>query len=345
MKWKRMEIPTKLEVEKETLTSLYGKFTAEPFERGYGQTIGNSLRRVLLSSIQAAAVTSVKIDNVLHEFGTIKGVIEDATEIILNIKQLKIKLHGNAPKKIYLSAEGEKVVKAGDIKQDPEIEIVNKDLVIANLTSSDAKLNIEMTVEVGRGYVTAEENKKEENPIGTIPVDSIFTPVTKVNFNVENTRVGQITDYEKLILEIWTDGRIKPEEALSYTSKILKDHLTAFISVEEEMEVEEEPQVDKPREKMKELMKKSVEELELSVRSANCLKVAGIKYISDLVQKTEGDMLKYRNFGKKSLKEISDILKSMGFSFGMELDNELLSEISGSSLTNEKKGSKSKKNK
>jgi DNA-directed RNA polymerase subunit alpha len=344
MKWKRMEMPTKLDIEKETLSNFYGKFIAEPFERGYGQTIGNSLRRVLLSSIQAPAVTAIKIENVLHEFGTIEGVVEDVTGIILNIKQLKIKLHGNAPKKIYLIAEKEKVVKASDIKQDPEIEIVNPDLVIANLTSDNARLNMEMLVDVGKGYATSEENKKEEYPIGMIPIDSIFTPVTKVNFNVENTRVGQITDYERLILEIWTDGRVKPEEALSYASKILKDHLTVFISVEEEIEMEEEPKIDKNKERLKELLKKSVDELELSVRSSNCLKVAGIKTILDLVRKTESEMLEYKNFGKKSLKEISDMLKGMGLSFGMTIDPDVLSEVISSTTTDsKKKGSKKTK--
>ena len=344
MKWKRMEMPTKLDIEKETLSNFYGKFIAEPFERGYGQTIGNSLRRVLLSSIQAHAVTAIKIENVLHEFGTIEGVVEDVTGIILNIKQLKIKLHGNAPKKIYLIAEKEKVVKASDIKQDPEIEIVNPDLVIANLTSDNARLNMEMLVDVGKGYATSEENKKEEYPIGMIPIDSIFTPVTKVNFNVENTRVGQITDYERLILEIWTDGRVKPEEALSYASKILKDHLTVFISVEEEIEMEEEPKIDKNKERLKELLKKSVDELELSVRSSNCLKVAGIKTILDLVRKTESEMLEYKNFGKKSLKEISDMLKGMGLSFGMTIDPDVLSEVISSTTTDsKKKGSKKTK--
>jgi DNA-directed RNA polymerase subunit alpha len=320
MKWKRMEMPSKLEVEKETLTPSYGKFVAEPFERGYGQTIGNSIRRVLLSSIQAAAVTSVKIDGVLHEFGTVEGVSEDVTEIILNIKQLRIKLQGGGPKKIYLSAEGAKTVKAGDIKQDADMEIVNPEMTIATLTSSNSKINMEMMVDVGRGYVRSDDNKKEDNPIGMIAIDSIFTPVTKVNYTVENTRVGQITDYEKLVLEIETDGRIKPEDALSYAAKIMRDHLTIFINVEEDMEVEEEAPVDQDREKMKDVLKKSVEELELSVRSANCLKVAGIKSISELVQKTEADMLKYRNFGKKSLKEISDILGTMGLSFGMKLE-------------------------
>jgi DNA-directed RNA polymerase subunit alpha len=317
MKWKRMEIPGKLEIEKETLSGTYGKFIAEPFERGFAHTVGNSLRRVLLSSIQTAAVVAIKIDRVTSEFGTIEGVIEDVTDIILNMKQLKIKLHGNAPKKIYINVEGEKVVKASDIKEDAEIEIINPDLVIANITKAGMKFNVEMTVDVGRGYNRASENKRDDYPVGTIAIDSIFTPVTKVNFTVENTRVGQITDYEKLVLEIWTDGRIKPEVSLSYAAKITRDHLATFINVEDDMEIEDEPTFDKSREKVKELMKKSVDEMELSVRSANCLRVAGIKTIEELVTKSETDMLKYRNFGKKSLKEISDILITMGLSFGM----------------------------
>ncbi|MEI7904069.1 MAG: DNA-directed RNA polymerase subunit alpha [Candidatus Firestonebacteria bacterium] len=322
MKWKRMEMPNKLEVDKDSLSDKYGKFVAEPFERGYGQTIGTAIRRVLLSSIQAAAVTTIKIDGVQHEFGTVEGVAEDVTEIILNIKQLKLKLHGQSQKKIQLTVSGEKTVKAKDIKQDAELEIVNPELTLCTLTNSNSKINIEMTVDVGRGYVTAETNKKEDNPIGTLAIDSIFTPVTKVNFTVENTRVGQITDYEKLVLEVWTDGRIKPEDALSFTAKILRDHLSIFINVEEDMEVEEEAPVDKDMEKLKEILKKSVDELELSVRSANCLKVAGIQTIIELVSKSEGDMLKYRNFGKKSLKEIADILGTMGLSFGMKVDAE-----------------------
>jgi len=322
MKWKRMEMPTKLEVDKDSLSLTYGKFVAEPFERGYGQTIGTAIRRVLLSSIQAAAVTSIKIDGVSHEFGTIEGVAEDVTEIILNIKQLKLKLHGQSQKKIFLTATGKKDVKAKDIKQDAEMEIVNPELVLCTLTNSNSKINIEMVVDMGRGYVTAEVNKKEEMPIGTLAIDSIFTPVNKVNFTVENTRVGQITDYEKIVLEIWTDGRIKPEDALSFSAKIMRDHLSIFINVEEDMEVEEEAPVDKDMEKLKEILKKSVDELELSVRSANCLKVAGISSIIELVSKSEGDMLKYRNFGKKSLKEIADILGTMGLSFGMKVDAE-----------------------
>ncbi|OGF51251.1 MAG: DNA-directed RNA polymerase subunit alpha [Candidatus Firestonebacteria bacterium RIFOXYA2_FULL_40_8] len=321
MKWKRMEMPKSLEVDSSTLTGVYGKFVAEPFERGYGQTVGTALRRVLLSSIQAAAVTSIKIENVLHEFGTIKGVLEDVTHIILNVKQIKINLHGNAPKKLTLNVEGAKTVTAGDITPDAEIEIVNPELVIATTTSASSKLVIEFVVDTGRGYVVSEDNKKEGTPIGVIPVDSIFTPVTRVNYTVENTRVGQQTDYEKLVLEIWTDGRIKPEEALSYAAKIMKDHLAVFIGNEDELVMEDESSVDKNNAQMEEMLKKSVDELELSVRSANCLKIAGIKSIDELVKKSENEMLKYRNFGKKSLKEISDILKSMGLAFNMDLDS------------------------
>lgn len=320
MKWKRMEMPKSMEVDSGTLTDKYGKFIAEPFERGYGQTVGTALRRVLLSSIQTAAITSIKIENVLHEFGTIKGVTEDVTQIILNVKQIKIKLLGNSPRKLHLKAEGEKTVTAGDITTDPEIEIVNPEQVIATLTSASAKLEIEFAVDTGRGYVVSEDNKKEEDSIGVIPVDSIFTPVTRVNYTVENTRVGQRTDFEKLIVEIWTDGRIKPEDALSYSAQIMKEHLAIF-GDDGELVMEEESSVDKNAVQMEEILKKSVDELELSVRSANCLKVAGIKYIGELVTKSEPEMLKYRNFGKKSLKEISEILKGMGLSFNMDLDS------------------------
>jgi DNA-directed RNA polymerase subunit alpha len=321
MKWKRMEMPKSMEIDSSTLTGVYGKFIAEPFERGYGQTVGTAIRRVLLSSIQAAAITSIKIENVLHEFGTIKGVAEDVTHIILNVKQIKIKLHGNAPKTIRLHVEGQKTVTAGDITNDPEIEIVNHDLVIATTTSASAKLDIEFTVEAGRGYVTSEDNKKEDSPIGVIPVDSIFTPVTRVNYTVESTRVGQQINYEKLILEIWTDGRIKPEEALSYSAKIMKEHLSVFIRNEDDLIMEDESSVDEKSVEIEEILKKSVDELELSVRSANCLKLAGINTIDELVKKSESEMLKYRNFGKKSLKEINDILKTMGLDFNMDINS------------------------
>lgn len=325
MKWRKLEMPKSLEFEKETFSDTYGKFFAEPFERGYATTIGNSLRRILLSSIQGAAITSVKANGVLHEFATIPGIVEDMTEIILNLKQVRLKLNtDNEPKKIYLVVTGEKEVKAKDIQPDSEVEIVNPDLHIATLTSKTAKLELEMDVETGRGYVSAEKNKKEVQEIGIIPIDSIFTPVSKVRFDVENTRVGQITDYDKLVIEIWTDGRIKPDDALAHASYILKDYMNIFINFEEEPRMEEEENVDGEKEKLRGILTKSIEELELSVRASNCLKVANIKTIGELVQKTEQDMLKYRNFGRKSLSEIKDLLTGMGFGFGTKIDPELL---------------------
>jgi DNA-directed RNA polymerase subunit alpha len=325
MKWKKLEMPKSLEFEKDTFSDIYGKFFAEPFERGYATTIGNSLRRILLSSIQGAAITSIKANGAQHEFATIPGVVEDMQEIILNLKEVRLKLNtNNEPKKIYLKAEGERIVKAKDITPDAEVEIANPDKHIATLTTKTAKLEIEMDVETGRGYVSAEKNKKEGQVIGIIPIDSIFTPVVKVRFEVENARVGQITDYDRLIMEIWTDGRIKPDDALAHAAFILKDHMNIFINFEEEPEAIEEEKVDEEKEKLREMLTKSVDELELSVRASNCLKVANIKSIIELVEKTEQDMLKYRNFGRKSLSEIKDILTSMGLGFGMQIDPELL---------------------
>jgi len=323
MKWKKLEMPKRVIWNKETLTETYGSFYAEPFERGYAITIGNSLRRILLSSIQAAAVASIKIDGVHHEFSTVEGVLEDVTHIILNIKDLKLNLNVEGPKTIRLSVKGEKEVKAGDIVTDGEVEVINKNLHIATLTASDAKLNMEMEVNSGRGYASAEKNKKENQPIGVIPIDAIFTPVRKVKFSSENTRVGQMTDYDKLVMEIWTDGRIRPEDALAHAAKILKDHLTIFINFEEETEEEvSEKKVDEGAERMKELLSRSINELELSVRAANCLKVDNIKTIEDLVKKSETDLLKYRNFGRKSLNEIKDMLLSMGLSLAKDKGEE-----------------------
>lgn len=337
MKWKKLEIPKKLEFERETFSDTYGKFFAEPFERGYATTIGNSLRRILLSSIQGAAITSVKANGVSHEFATIPGIVEDMTEIILNLKETRLKLNtDNEQKKIYLNVSGEREVKAKDITPDTEVEIVNPEQHIATLTSKTAKLELELDVEIGRGYVSAEKNKKEGQPIGIMPIDSIFTPVTKVRFEIENARVGQITDYDRLVMEIWTDGRIKPDDALAHAAYILKDHMNIFINFEEEPENIEEEKVDEEKEKLRELLSKSVEEMELSVRASNCLKVASIKTIVELVQKTEQDMLKYRNFGRKSLNEIKDILSGMGLSFGMQIDHELLKPSGKSTKKKEK---------
>jgi DNA-directed RNA polymerase subunit alpha len=319
--WKDLIRPKRLEVEKETLTLFYGKFTAEPFERGFGITIGNSLRRILLSSLQGAAITSVKIDGVLHEFSTITGVKEDVTEIILNLKEVRLKLHTEGPKVIRVKAEGPRVLKAGDIQTGDAVEILNPDHYIATL-SRDCKLSMEMMVKMGRGYVPAERNKEENQPIGTIPMDSIFSPIKKVNYTITNARVGQITDYDKLNLEVWTDGSINPEEAVAHAAKILKDQLSIFITFEEEAEEEEETVSEHPdTEKLNENLFRSVDELELSVRSANCLKHANIKLIGDLVQKTEAEILATKNFGRKSLNEIKEILSEMGLGLGMRLDN------------------------
>lgn len=316
MRFKSLEKPKRLDYDKATLNATYGKFYAEPFERGYAITIGNSLRRILLSSIEAAAVTVVRIEGVLHEFAAIPGVAEDTTDIILNIKQLKLKMEGEGPKTIRLSVSGDREVTARDIKTDASIEIVNPDLHIATLTERDAKLEIEMEVDHGRGYVSADRNKRDDLPVGSIPVDSLFSPVTRVRIDSENTRVGQMTDYDKLIMEIWTDGRIKPEDALAHAAKLLKDHLQIFINFEEEPEAQAIERDDE-RDKIKDLLSRSVDELELSVRSSNCLKNANIKTIGDLVVKSEAEMLKYRNFGRKSLNEIKEIISEMGLGLGM----------------------------
>lgn len=313
--------PRRLEVEKETLTAFYGKFVAEPFERGFGITIGNSIRRVLLSSLQGAAITSVKIDGVLHEFSTVAGVKEDVTEIILNLKEVRLKLHTEGPKVIRIKTEGPKVLKAGDFQTGDAVEILNPEHYIATL-SRDSKLLMEMAVKMGRGYVPAERNKEENQPIGTIPIDSIFSPIKKVNYTITNARVGQITDYDKLTFEIWTDGSLGPEEAVAYAAKILKNQLSIFITFEEE---EEEEAIalgeGEEAEKLNENLFRSVDELELSVRSANCLKHANIKLIGDLVQKTEAEILATKNFGRKSLNEIKEILSEMGLGLGMKLEN------------------------
>jgi DNA-directed RNA polymerase subunit alpha len=317
--WKDLIRPKRLEAEKETLTPFYGKFTAEPFERGFGITIGNSLRRILLSSLQGAAITSVKIDGVLHEFSTVPGVKEDATEIILNLKEVRLKLHTEGPKTIRVKADGPRDLKAGDILTSDAVEILNPDHHLATLTR-DAKLSMEMVVKTGRGYVPAERNKEENQPIGTLPIDAIFSPIRKVNYTVTNARVGQITDYDKLTLELWTDGSLNPEEAMAYAAKILKDQLSIFITFEEEEETEGAKDQEET-EGLNENLFRSVDELELSVRSANCLKHANIKLIGDLVQKTEAEILATKNFGRKSLNEIKEILAEMGLSLGMKLEN------------------------
>lgn len=311
--WKGMERARKVIIEEVTPT--YGKFIAEPFESGYGITIGNSLRRVLISSLPGAAVTSVKFDGVTHEFTTVPDVKEDVTDIILNLKELVLKLDGAGPVNVTLNAHGEKEIKAGDIEIPPSIEILNPEQHIATL-GRKGKLNLELTIDAGRGYVPAELNKKEGQAIGVIPVDSLFSPVRKVTFDVQKTRIGQRTDYDRIVLEIWTNGSIKPEDALGYAAKIVKDHMSVFINFEEKEEVISGEKGDEK--KFDEVLNQSVEELELSVRAANCLRNSEIKTIGDLVFKTEADMLKFRNFGRKSLNEIKEILVGMGLSFGMK---------------------------
>lgn len=296
----------------------YGKFVVEPLERGYGITLGNSLRRILLSSLPGVAITSIKIDGVLHEFSTIPGVVEDVTEIILNIKGLSAKLHSDGPKVVYIDAEGEGPVTAGDIKADSDVEILNPDLHIATL-SGDGRLYMEMVLNKGRGYVPAEKNKQPGQPIGIIPVDSIYTPVRKVNYTVENTRVGQVTDYDKLTLEVWTNGSIKPDEAISLGAKILSEHLNLFIDLSDQAK-HTEIMVEKEETKKEKVLEMTIEELDLSVRSYNCLKRAGINTVEDLTNKTEEDMMKVRNLGRKSLEEVLQKLHALGLSLAPSED-------------------------
>jgi DNA-directed RNA polymerase subunit alpha len=308
-----------IEIEKPTIECIqseddgnYGKFIVEPLERGYGTTLGNSLRRILLSSLPGAAVTSVKIDGILHEFSTIPGVKEDVTEIILNLKKLAVRIDTDNPKRVIINAVGPKIVTAGDIIGDSEIEIFNPDLHIATL-EENATLVMEINLARGRGYVPAEQNKTESMPIAVIPVDSIYTPVKKANFAVENTRVGQVTDYDKLILEVWTDGSITPEEAVSIGAKIMQEHLKLFIDLTDSMEAME-IMVEKEEDQKEKALEMTIEELELSVRSFNCLKRASINTVEELTQKTEDDMMKVRNLGKKSLDEVKNKLEELGLS-------------------------------
>lgn len=298
---------------------MYGKFVVEPLERGYGTTLGNSIRRMLLSSLPGAAATSVKIDGILHEFSTIPGVKEDVSEIILNIKQIAAKLHCDTPKVVYIDAAGECEITAGDIKIDSDIEIFNPELHIATL-NKDAKLYMEITFCKGRGYVSSERNKQlTQNIIGVIPVDSIYTPVHRVNYVVENTRVGQITDYDKLTLEVWTDGSIKPDEAVSLAAKIVNDHLMLFIELSDDAK-NAEIMVEKEEGKKEKVLEMTIEELDLSVRSYNCLKRAGINNVEDLTNKTEDDMMKVRNLGRKSLEEVVGKLHALGLQFAHRED-------------------------
>jgi len=317
---KGFQKPKRLICELDTLSPTYGHFFAQPFERGFGTTIGNALRRVLLSSIEGAAITAVKIEGVLHEFTPIPNVTEDATNIIMNLKQIPLKLHVDHAKTIFLDAEQPGEVKSGNITPDPDIEILDPNVHIATI-GEGGKLKIEMRIRNGRGYVQADENFEEDLPIGYIPLDSVHSPIKRVNYTVEAARLGQTTDYDKLVLDVWTNGCIIPQDAIAQAAKIVKDHMFIFINFEEQPE-EQEEEVDREAERMYDNLKRSVEELELSVRSYNCLKNADIKTIGQLVQKTEAEMLKTKNFGRKSLNEIKEILSEMGLAFGMKLSDD-----------------------
>jgi len=322
MKLKSFELPKRITFDEKSYTPVYGKITAEPFEKGYGITIGNSLRRVLLSSIEGTAVTKIKINGALHEFSTIKGVYEDVPQLIMNIKKLVLKSHFKSPKPMLLSVKKKGEVTAKDIKCDETVEIMNPDHHIATLTDN-VKLEIEFQVGRGRGYVPAERNKSSNDPIGVIAVDSLFSPVTRVNIDSENTRVGHITDYDKLILEVFTNGSMEPKDAVLYAANILQRHLDVFLSIGKlPEEIEEEEEETKEKKELFKKLAKPISELELSVRSSNCLAEASIRTIGELVVKKETEMLKYKNFGKKSLNEINDVLSSMGLHLGMEIEKE-----------------------
>ncbi|MGH7772802.1 MAG: DNA-directed RNA polymerase subunit alpha [Candidatus Binatia bacterium] len=316
--WTDLTRPKKLEVDERSLTSTYGKFYAEPFERGFGQTIGNSLRRILLSSLMGGAIVSVRIKGILHEFSTIPGITEDVTDIILNLKEIRVRLHDSEQQTLRIEAKGPRLIQAKDIVAGPSVEILNPEQHIATL-SREGKLDMEMVAKLGRGYVPAERNKEEGAPVDTIFLDAAFSPIQKVNFNVTNARVGQRTDYDRLVFEVWTDGSVKPEDAVAYASKILQDQLQIFVNFDEEPQ--RDARAESPSLPLNENLFRSVDELEFSVRSQNCLQNADIRYIGELVQKTEQEMLKTKNFGHKSLNEIKEILRDMGLELGMKLEH------------------------
>ncbi len=319
--------PKRLEFDKKNKSEYYGKLSAGPFERGYGVTIGNSLRRMLLSSIEGAAIVAVKFEGIFHEFSSIPGVVEDVTEIILNLKQVNLQLYGEESyKRIYIKASKPGTICAKDITADPDVVVLNPDLPIFTI-DQNGEVEMEMIVRKGRGYVPADKHNIENESVQMIPMDSSFSPIEKITFHVENTRVGQSTDYDSLVMELWTNGGITPEDAVAHAAKIVKDHMQIFINFDEEPEPVQ-PQVDEKKQKMLVNMAKCVEELELSVRSYNCLKNANIQTIAELVQKTDGEMLKTRNFGRKSLNEIKEILEDMGLHLGMKVDEEDLKQIS-----------------
>ncbi len=312
-------MPKEIVIDEQSKTPTYARFFIEPLERGFGSTIGNALRRTLISSIQGAAVVGVRIEGVVHEFSTIPGVFEDVTDIILNIKQLRPQLFSDGPELIVLDVDQVGRYSAGKIEEHSNVRIQNPDLHMVELTK-DARVRIEMDVAAGRGYVVAEQNKRPDAPVGTIPVDALFSPVTKVNYSVENTRVGQRTDYDRLIVDVWTDGTILPVDAVSYAAKILRDHFQLFVTVDEEFVEESHSEIDEETMRVRQLLQMRVDELELSVRSSNCLRAANIVSLEDLVKRTESEMLKYRNFGRKSLTELNGILSELGLHFGMDVE-------------------------
>jgi DNA-directed RNA polymerase subunit alpha len=315
--WNDLIKPKQLEVDEKALTSTYGKFYAEPFERGFAATVGNSLRRILLSSLMGAAIVSVRIKGILHEFSTIPGVTEDVTDIVLNLKEVRLKLNDTEQQTLRIETKGPKTVQAKDLVGGPSVEILNPEQHIATL-SRDAKFDMELVVKLGRGYVPAERNREEGVPVDTIFIDSVFSPLRKVNFNVTNARVGQRTDYERLVFEVWTDGGVKPDDAVAYAAKILQDQVQIFINFNDEPQPRNRD--ESPALSLNENLFRSVDELEFSVRSQNCLQNADIKYIGELVQRSEHEMLKTKNFGQKSLNEIKEILRGMGLELGMKLD-------------------------
>ena len=317
--WTDFQMPSRLNVETETLTERYGKFYAQPFERGFGTTIGNSIRRALLSSIEGSAITAVKIEGVEHEFSSIKGVVEDATDVILNLKQVPFRLHSGAAKTLTISKSGAGEVTSADIEADGEVEILDQNIHIATI-GDKGELNVEMRLKRGRGYVSAEFNNDEDLSVGYIPIDSVHTPIKKVNYGVEQTRMGSNTEFDKLTIEVWTDGSVKPEDSIGLAAKLVKDHMSIFINFEEEEEEYKYEDIARPPLMRNDLLDKSVDELELSVRSYNCLKNADIRAIRDLIHRSERDMLNTKNFGKKSLTEIKDLLHGMGLDFGMDFD-------------------------
>ncbi len=317
--WSELIKPDAIEVDEKSLTPTYGKFVGEPFERGFGQTIGNSLRRILLSSLRGAAITSVQLEDALHEFSTIPGATEDVTDIILNLKEVRVKLHDSEREVVRIESSGPEEVLAKDIVCGPQVEILNPEHHIASL-SKEGRLNATMVVRMGQGYVPAERNREEEQPVDTIFMDAVFSPIRKVNFTVTNARVGQRTDYDRLVLEVWTDGSEKPEDALAHAARILQDQVDIFINFQEGPQLSENGS-DAEAVPLNENLFRAVEDMEFSVRAQNCLQNANLKYIGELVQKTEQDMLKTKNFGRKSLNEIKELLNELGLELGMKLDH------------------------